>query len=139
MPGMSDLAVHLKATIPPRISETDLPLWANISSEMDSSGLEAALLKFQPSSALEAIIVKATVELFLPAETKIFADVLLGQRTLQFSRLLRHVLKPDTGIPVVTTNYDRLIEFASEQAGLGVDTMFVGQYCGFLDEKKKPP
>jgi hypothetical protein len=49
---------------------------------------------------------------------------------------LKHLLKPASGIPIITTNYDRLIEFAAEQAGLGVDTMFVGNYCGYLNEKE---
>jgi hypothetical protein len=54
-------------------------------------------------------------------------EVFTKARTLRFARLLKHVLKPTTGVPVVTTNYDRLLEIAAEEAGLGVDTLFVGQ------------
>jgi hypothetical protein len=57
-------------------------------------------------------------------------------RTLRFTRLLKHLLKPAAGIPVVTTNYDRLIEIAAEEAGLGVDTLFVGQFAGHLNERE---
>ena len=46
------------------------------------------------------------------------------------------MLKPNTGIPVITTNYDRLIEIASEAAGLGVDTMFVGHHIGSMNERE---
>ena len=55
-------------------------------------------------------------------------------KTLRFTRLLKHLLKPGTGVPVVTTNYDRLLEIASEEAGLGVDMLFVGQFAGHLNE-----
>lgn len=47
--------------------------------------------------------------------------------------MLRHLVKPQGGIPVITTNYDRLIEVATEKAGLGVDTLFIGQTIGYLD------
>ena len=56
--------------------------------------------------------------------------VISGERVLRFSRLLPHMLKPNAGIPVVTTNYDRLIEVAAETVGFGVDTLFVGQHVG---------
>ena len=36
----------------------------------------------------------------------------------------------------MTTNYDRLVEIAAEEAGLGVDTMFVGHFAGALNEKE---
>ena len=57
-----------------------------------------------------------------------------GKRTLRFTRLLAHLIKPQNGLPVVTTNYDRLIEIAVEEAGLGADTMFIGGFAGALDE-----
>lgn len=136
MPGMTDLAQHLKATVGPQLSGHDATLWATISADLDTIGLEAALLKTQPSEKLEAIIMESTAELLLPSEQEITAEAITGSRTLRFAKLLKHLLKPSTGIPIVTTNYDRLIEFAAEQANLGVDTMFVGSYCGYLDEKE---
>ena len=52
---------------------------------------------------------------------------------LRFTNLIRHMLKEETGIPVITTNYDRLLEVAVECAGLCVNTLFVGQHLGRLD------
>jgi hypothetical protein len=46
------------------------------------------------------------------------------------------MLKPNTGVPVITTNYDRLLEIGAECAGLGADTMFVGRNVGILNERE---
>ncbi|MFM9857582.1 SIR2 family protein, partial [Pseudoxanthobacter sp. M-2] len=75
-----------------------------------------------------------SASLFVEAERRVVADVFSGKRTLRFTRLLKHLLKPSTGIPIVTTNYDRLIEIAVEEAGLGADTLFVGSFAGSLNE-----
>jgi hypothetical protein len=136
MPGMSDLAAHLKATVLPQISTSDAAIWDKINADLDAIGLEAALLKTQPSASLEAVIMTSSAELLIPSEQEIITAAITGKRVLRFTRLLKHLLKPTSGIPIITTNYDRLIEFASEQAGLGVDTMFVGSYCGYLNEKE---
>ena len=94
------------------------------------------MLRHPPDPAMEAIIVELTANLILNAEMAVIEEVVSGERTLRFSRLLAHMLKPNTGIPVVTTNYDRLIEIAAEAVGLGVDTLFVGQHVGHLDSKR---
>ena len=85
---------------------------------------------------MESIIVELTANLIHNAEMAVIEKVVSGERTLRFSQLLAHMLKPNTGIPVVTTNYDRLIEIAAEAVGLGLDTLFVGQTFGHLDSKQ---
>lgn len=50
------------------------------------------------------------------------------------AKLLPHLNpEPNKALPIVTTNYDRLIEVAAETAGFGVDTMFSGSFAGSLD------
>ncbi|MEQ1694797.1 MAG: SIR2 family protein [Hyphomicrobiaceae bacterium] len=136
LPGMSELAAHLQAVIGPGLNADDEAHWAKLSPLIGSKGLEPALLEMAPTPALEAIIVSKTAELIAMRERKIIAEVFAKTKTLRFTRLLAHVLKPQTGLPIVTTNYDRLIEIAAEEAGFGVDTMFVGQFAGSLNEKE---
>jgi len=136
MPGMAQLQAHLRAIMPSRASGTDLALWNSIESLLDSVGLEGALLQIPPSTDLEVAIMGATTDLLMPKEAQIIAEVVSGARQLRFSRLIPHLLKPNSGIPVVTTNYDRLVEFAAEVAGMGVDTMFVGTHCGKVNENE---
>lgn len=136
LPGMGSLAKHLQESFEAGLSNDDKALWAELTPLITVSGLEAALLSKPPSATLEALIVTKTAELIAQHERQIVTNVFQKTRTLRFSRLLRHLLKPSTGLPVITTNYDRLIEIASEEAGLGVDTLFVGQFAGHLNEQE---
>ena len=136
VPGMAALGHHLITHIPPMLSDEDSTLWKAIHPLIESEGLEAALLKHAPTSSLETAIVQSTGNFVADAEAGIITQVFQNTKTLRLSTLLPHLLKPDTGIPIVTTNYDRLVELACEEAGLGVDTMFSGQFAAKLNPKE---
>lgn len=136
LPGMGVLADYLQNTVAADLSSDDKAHWAELSPLIAANGLEAALLAKPPTPTLEIAIVAKTVELIAKHEREIVAEVFAKTRTLRFTRLLKHLLKPTTGVPVVTTNYDRLIEIAAEEADLGVDTLFVGQFAGHLNEQE---
>lgn len=136
LPGMGALADHLQGSVEAELSANDRVRWSSLVPLIKTDGLEAALLKLPPTPTLEAAIVAKTADLIAQKEREIVGEVFARTRTLRFSRLLKHLLKPGTGVPVVTTNYDRLLEVASEEAGLGVDTLFVGQFAGHLNEKE---
>lgn len=126
LPGMTDIANHLQATIETDLYGCDKDLWIELSPLINAKGLEAALLEKPPSPTLETAIVTKTAQLIAKHESVVVADVFKKMRTLRFTRLLKHLLKPDTGVPVVTTNYDRLLEIGAEEAGLGVILSFSG-------------
>lgn len=134
LPDMGSLASHLAAAIPKLVTGADAAQWEILATEIVASGLEAALLKNPPSPTLEAAIVACSANLIASSERSVVAEVFGGKRTLRFTRLVKHLLKPSTGIPVVTTNYDRLIEIGVEEAGLGADTLFMGSFSGALNE-----
>jgi SIR2-like domain len=134
LPGMTELASHLRATLGSGLEPDDANRWATLAPLVATKGLEAALLEIAPTPGLEAAIVARTAELVASLEQVIVAQVFAKTKTLRFTRLLPHLLKPEMGLPVVTTNYDRLIEIAAEEAGLGVDTMFVGHFAGTVNE-----
>lgn len=136
LPGMGELATYLEATIEAELSQVDRERWRELAPVINEVGLEAALLSAPPTPTLEGAIVEKTVELITQREREVIAEVFTKTRTLRFTRLLKHVLKPTSGLPVVTTNYDRLIEIAAEEAGLGVNTLFHGQFAGSLNEKE---
>lgn len=133
VPGMGALGRHLVANIPPSLSEDDSKLWDLVHPLIEIEGLEAALLKIPPSPSLEAAIVQNSADFIAAAEATIISEVFTNARKLRLTQLLPHLVKPDNGIPIVTTNYDRLAEVACEEAGLGVDTMFSGQFAAKLD------
>lgn len=136
LPSMGELASHLEAEIAPHLVGSLPSEWSALLPAIKSLGLEAALLQRAPSSELQAHIVRITADLVRSRETSAIGEVFFGKRVLRFTKLLKHLLRPPGGIPVITTNYDRLIEVACEEADLGVDTMFVGQFAGALNEKE---
>ena len=137
LPDMTELAQCLRKEIPSCVKNEDLEVWDKIVVLLDQgNNIEEAMIKIPPTADLEAQIVRIISDFLLQAEAKVINEVLQGERTLRFTKLLPHMLKPPSGIPVITTNYDRLIEIASEMAGLGVDTLFVGHHFGVLNEKE---
>ena len=132
---MGALGHHLMTHLPASLSPDDNKLWEGIHPLIENDGLEAALLKHAPTPSLEAAIVQSTGDFIAAAEASIIAEVFNNTRTLRLTKLISHLLTPDSGIPIVTTNYDRLAELACEEAGLGVDTMFCGHFAARLAPK----
>ena len=123
---MNELADHLQLTLSGGLEPPDANCWQKL----------APIVEIAPTSGLEAAIVARTAEIMARREREIIAQVFAKTRTLRFTHLLPHLLKPETGLPIVTTNYDRLLEIAAEEAGLGVDTMFVGDFAGTINESE---
>lgn len=137
IPGMEDLSLHLQKEIPKSGIKSEFRTWDAIFEQLSSGkDIESVLLENPPDDNLEKAILDLTADLILSSERKIIEEVINGRRTLRFSKLLNHVLKPNTGVPIITTNYDRLIEVACERARLAVDTLFVGYNFGTLNPKE---
>ncbi len=137
IPGMGKLATHLIASVTPRVTVSSRATWDKIVDGLNAGvDLESILLAHPPDSSLESMIVAETTTLLGSAEAVVFERVFSGSLSLRFSKLLPHLLKSSSGIPVITTNYDRLLELAAEFCGLGVDTLFIGHRAGKLDVAK---
>lgn len=136
IPGMLPLAEHLNSRAG-TLSGVDGELWSKIKLSIDEKGgLEAALLEHAPTTTLEVWIAQETSDLLMPVEREIISSVFRGKRKLRLTTFLDKILKPKTGLPILTTNYDRLIEVACEMAGLHVDTTAVGHYAGVFDHQR---
>ncbi|MFN3731633.1 SIR2 family protein [Comamonas testosteroni] len=135
LPGMGELASYLLTEVGGLVG-ADAVAWASASPLITSKGLEAALLAVPPTPALETAISAATGKLIAERERAVVSEVFSGTRKLRLTRLLSHLVKPPTGLTIVTTNYDRLVEIAVEEAGIGADTMFVGRFAGQLNENE---
>jgi hypothetical protein len=136
IPGMPAIAAHLigRAGL---LAGGDAALWSQIKAALDANeGLEAALLKHAPTDALQVWIAQGTAELLMPKEREVMSAVFRGDRALRLTTFLNKVLKPTTGLPILTPNYDRLIEVACEMAGFHVDTTAVGHYAGEFDHAR---
>lgn len=136
LPGMGELANHLCGTIGAGLETSDQAAWAEIVPLIKTKGLESALQEKAPTVALETAISTATGSMIAERERIVVASVFNGSRQLRLTRLIGHMLKPSSGLSIVTTNYDRLVEVAVEEAGIGADTMFVGRFIGSLNERE---
>jgi hypothetical protein len=133
IPGLPALAAYLQASAS-ELSGEDARSWESIGTVLKANrGLETALIKYPPSVALEAWIRTKTCSLLMPAEKHVIASAVSGERILRLTTFLSRVLKPPNGLPILTTNYERLIEVGCELAGFHVDTTAVGDYAGAFD------
>lgn len=140
IPGMSALSNKLRLEIPPLLSDTsDVDIWNKISDDLSVGvGLEAALHNVNPSPFIEDSIRKITAKFIGQAEENVLCDIIRSSRTLRFSDYLCHFNIRNNGLVVVTTNYDRLIEYACEYNNIRIDTLFVGRFLArFEPEQSK--
>ncbi len=135
LPGMGDLGKHLRSTVAATLTGEDVAAWSSIATLIESNGLEAALLEKPPSQDIETRIVTETGNLVLAREKAVIEQVFSGRTALRITKLIKHLLKPNTGLPIITTNYDRLVEIGLEEAGVGVDTLFTGRFAGTINEQ----
>ncbi|HUZ94376.1 MAG TPA: SIR2 family protein [Edaphobacter sp.] len=136
MPRMSDLAEYLNAESA-KLSGENARFWRGVVTSLDAGeGLETALLKHPPPESLEIWIAEKTCELLMPKEREIMGRVIKGEQELRLTTFLWKVLKPANGLPILTPNYDRLIELACEMAAFHVDTTAVGHYAGTFDAER---
>lgn len=137
IPGMWALAEYLKSIVPGRLGSTPDDGWNQVVSALDSGiNLEAAMTEIRLQAATVDIIVEETAKLICEKERTVFEKVLSGDHVLPFTVFARHLFKAAKRFHLITPNYDRLIELATEAAGIGVDTRFFGHLYGASNAKR---
>lgn len=140
IPGMGALAMQLSGKLPSMLTtSSDKSLWSEIDKHLSSGlGLEEALHLTKPNSNIEECIRKTTAEYIGEAEKKIFEEMITRGKSLRFSEYLHRFNIKSEGLTVITTNYDRLIEYACESQNLCIDTLFIGKnFSRFSPEQSK--
>lgn len=134
LPSMGAVSAHLISEMPRRITGRDLAEWETIADRLRrGETLEAVLQKLEVTPVVGDVLVSLTAAFIAEAQRNALARVLSGNQKLPFARLLPQLAKTMKRIPVVTSNYDCLLEYSAEMAGLGVDTHFAGQYFAAYD------
>ena len=137
IPGMGLLAEHLKREVPPTVARFPDTAWNQVVTALDSGDhLEAAMEKATLQATTVDAIVSAAATLISEAERKVFERVLKGTRVLPFTSFAKHLFKAGKKFNLITSNYDRLIELATETAGIGVDSRFFGYLHGRSNPKR---
>lgn len=118
MSGMGALATHLVThTDISGLSAVEVAAWEKFCQALGQGiDLETALHQVSVSEDLTGRIIKSTWSLINSEDVHVFRESLQGKVTFPLSRLLGHMLRSSLStINIVTTNYDRLAEYASEQ------------------------
>lgn len=138
IPGMKELSVELTAKVPLLLSDaSDIGVWNKIDSDLSADvGLEQALHNTEPSPYIEDCIRKITAKFIGSAEAKVLLDIIQRGKVLRFTEYLHHFNIRNNGLVVVTTNYDRLIEYACEYNNIRVDTLFIGRFLAHFEPEQ---
>ena len=128
IPGMPLLAEHLRNELSDRYKTNTN--WERFVENLDKGlGLEQALTDVTMDENVEQDIKKCTWELVSKYDLELFEKVLNNSVNLELTKLLYQFYQAHPRyINVITTNYDRMIEYACDQASLPLDIRFNGTY-----------
>lgn len=141
LPSMKELADHLKGSISNgKLSNTDENLWREFIAKLDDTkDLESALQAIELSEKLSNHIVVQTWDLISKADTRVFEKVLGNMNHLPLIKLYEHLFSStNRTVSVVTTNYDRLAEYAADCASRSRCCHYTGFSYGYLRQQQQP-
>ncbi len=121
MSGMWDLAQYLVKTVD--VSTEDVAIregWEECCGLLNAGvDLESALQKVNLNPAVTAKVVRATWDLLNPQDLAVFYSSMTNNALFPLGRLLRHYLaSTKSQIQIITSNYDRIAEYACEQEAI---------------------
>ena len=124
--GMPALASHLLATIP-----EDTTGWKSIAQRLkQENDLEKALTEINLTESLQNEIARRTATFVAKKDAAVRDDVLTGKTTWVGEALLQQLMRSLSPtwprLPVVTPNYDMLIEYACSKANIPYITGYHG-------------
>ncbi len=138
MSGMWALANHLvENTDISGLNTAEINTWDEFCRLLkDNVDLEAALYRVTASEELTFRIVKSTWALINSEDNEIFQNSLEDNAMFPMTRLLQHMFKSSLKtVNIVTTNYDRLAEYACDQGRIH---HFTGFTHGFFRQLADP-
>lgn len=137
LPTMGELATFLIENITLSRDDRSGIQWEELKKMLVAGvDLETCFKSIDIDHALENIIVKNVAQYIRDNENKVIQLLAAGKARLPIGQLLNHILTIDKYLPVITTNYDRLIEFSAEIEGIGIDSTFSGLYFGQFNLRK---
>ena len=132
LPSMKELACRLIQSKPGNMSNgQDSDLWKCFVSKLQTHNLEDALMAINLSEPLYDHIIEQTWMCIRTADKKVFERIMANEILLPLTRLYRHLFgSTHRKLSIVTTNYDRLAEYAADRAGYCHYTGFTyGYFC----------
>ncbi|CAM4453968.1 SIR2 family protein [Paenibacillus typhae] len=133
IPGMFQLSEHLITQLGPKYSFDNE--WVEFQERLKKGqDLESALTGLNLLEEIMYDITRSTWELVAKYDLQLFHKVLKDEITLSIGKLLKAMCVPHPKqVNVITTNYDRVIEYACDQFNLSVNTLCAGRYMRMID------
>lgn len=128
LPGMKDLGKHLLTQLDHKYRGT--ACWDIFCENIEKGeDLETALSGVTLTPEILADVKCETWNLISASDLKLFERIIFENESLPLSRLLKKLCQahPRT-LNIITTNYDRIIEYACDAIGMPVVTGFEGEY-----------
>jgi len=128
IPGMDKLAEHLLSTLGDKYKSDSgwIKFTKGVNSGLD---LETALSDINLNDAIINDIIIQTWLLVSNADFDLLTKILRDKELLPLSQLIYKMYTPTPQcINIITTNYDRVIEYACDQVKLPTDVKFCGNY-----------
>lgn len=128
LPSMDALGRHLVHQLGGKYHGT--PCWDNFEENIaDGQDLETALTGIELTTEVLEDIRCETWNLISARDLELFGQLLFSHKTLPLTQLLKKFYQAHPRrIDIITTNYDRLIEYACDLAEIPVTVGFNGKY-----------
>lgn len=136
IPGMKELSEHLIASLDDKYN-ADMQ-WDAFKSNINSGqDLESALTDLSlKKEILDAIILQTWI-LVNNADLNLFYEILESKTVLPIAKLIKKLFEPHPQcVNIITTNYDRVVEYACDQIKVNIDKRFVGHYIKWFSNSK---
>jgi hypothetical protein len=132
IPSMNELGDHLKNTIKFPYNENDQEQFDSFKTEFDENkDLETTLLNIQLQDAVFNEIVCKTWSLINQKDIEFYEKLLQDNTIMPLSELITYLLNTaQRKLTIVTTNYDRLAEYAASIANAFICNGFAQTYYG---------
>lgn len=140
LPSMGRLAEQCADKVPlsasfGELDDQGMADWASFTETLSTSNdFEESMNAVPDESPLLGIIEEIIASTVLEAEAPAIRSIVASEPGYtDLTRYISYLARVENPISIVTTNYDRLVEYSARMAGHHVDTLFSGEPMGRLD------
>lgn len=127
MPGMQELSTQLQATIGVEYAADSE--WIKVKDNLlKGEGLEGALTDIHLNRDILNAIRCETWNYLSKTDLELLQRLIFRSEEFPLSMLLKKITRANAPLNIITTNYDRIIEYACDNAEISVNTGFCGNY-----------
>ncbi|MFZ4862425.1 SIR2 family protein [Sphingobacterium sp. Mn56C] len=131
IPGMYDLGKYIKQNCEFTEEADKTAFNAFVDKFEETEDLEVSLLEIKVTRNVVNTIVSKTWECINNADLEAYNKIITSEYKLPLKDLLSHLIKTsDHKVSVITTNYDRIVEYAASEINGYINNTFTQNYIG---------